>query len=102
REKLLRPQLVGFGNLSKILLVKGIPQDNIGIVVALGTWLATHLTFLSMSLSMEDMCHLVMEEERLLVFLDFLFKIKGWNCDYGGANQDRNPLMDVVSFWEEG
>nr|GEV75793.1 hypothetical protein [Tanacetum cinerariifolium] len=28
REKLLRPQLVGFGNLSKILLVKGIPQDN--------------------------------------------------------------------------
>nr|GEW52622.1 ribonuclease H-like domain-containing protein [Tanacetum cinerariifolium] len=29
REKLLRPQLVEFGNLSKILLVKGIPQDNI-------------------------------------------------------------------------
>ncbi|GJV13300.1 putative ribonuclease H-like domain-containing protein [Tanacetum coccineum] len=29
REKLLRPQLVGFGNLSKTLLVKGIPQDNI-------------------------------------------------------------------------
>nr|GEW60333.1 hypothetical protein [Tanacetum cinerariifolium] len=29
REKLLRPQLVGFRNLNKILLVKGIPQDNI-------------------------------------------------------------------------
>nr|GFB72121.1 hypothetical protein [Tanacetum cinerariifolium] len=29
REKLLRPQLIGFGNLSKILLVKGIPHDNI-------------------------------------------------------------------------
>ncbi|GJW11647.1 hypothetical protein Tco_1577474 [Tanacetum coccineum] len=27
--KLLRPQLVGFGNLSKINLIKGIPQDNI-------------------------------------------------------------------------
>nr|GEV10755.1 hypothetical protein [Tanacetum cinerariifolium] len=30
----------------------------------------TYLTFLSMSLSMEDMCHLVMEEERLLASLD--------------------------------
>nr|GEU99248.1 hypothetical protein [Tanacetum cinerariifolium] len=29
REKPLRPLLIGFGNLSKILLVKGIPQDNI-------------------------------------------------------------------------
>nr|GEU74988.1 hypothetical protein [Tanacetum cinerariifolium] len=29
REKLLRPQLVGFENLSKLLLIKGIPHDNI-------------------------------------------------------------------------
>nr|GEW71557.1 putative reverse transcriptase domain-containing protein [Tanacetum cinerariifolium] len=29
KEKLLRPQLVGFRNLSKLLMVKGIPQDNI-------------------------------------------------------------------------
>nr|GEX40836.1 ribonuclease H-like domain-containing protein [Tanacetum cinerariifolium] len=61
-----------YRNTTKSPKVRAIPRitmmiKDIGTVVALGTRLATYLTFLSMSLMMEDMCHLDKEEERLLV-----------------------------------
>nr|GEU74020.1 hypothetical protein [Tanacetum cinerariifolium] len=44
KEKMLRPQLVGFENLSKIHLVKGIPQDNIDDKVYWDSGCSRHMT----------------------------------------------------------